>query len=115
MRQQLRAGARVAWLQYVTLGALSVTAGCQGTIGPPKTGDKPETTETCTAADLATCAGTEVQVSKRIVRLTFNQVVASLRSLLGNPLGDQIAGNDAYDLVDSVHRTFRRWPTIARA
>jgi len=107
MKHQLRAGARVAWLPYVTFSTLSLAMACQGSIGnPTKPDGKPQATETCTPADLSTCAGSEVQVSKRIVRLTFNQVVASLRSLLGNTLGDQIAGNDAYALVDSVHRTF---------
>lgn len=104
MSQQLSAGARVAWLHYVTLGALGVTAACHGPSGPGSS--HPGDAEICTPADLSTCAGSEVQVSKRIVRLTFNQVVASLRSLLGNTLGDQIADNDAYALVDSVHRTF---------
>lgn len=50
------------------------------------------------------CAEADVTVSKRLVRLTFNQLDRSLRSLLGNELADAV--NTKLELPSAYERTF---------
>jgi hypothetical protein len=56
----------------------------------------------------AACTGDPVIAPKRMVRLTFNQLTTSIRALLGDAIGNQIANNPVYadDLVDAQHRWF---------
>ncbi len=60
------------------------------------------------SASPAPCTGDPVIVSKRMVRLTLNQLTTSIRALLGDTIADQIASNPVYanDLVDAQHRWF---------
>lgn len=50
------------------------------------------------------CTGVETVVPKRLVRLTFPQVLASLRALLGDALATQIAGT--FEISDGRDRQF---------
>jgi hypothetical protein len=54
------------------------------------------------------CTGDPVTVQKRMVRLSFNQVVTTIRSTLGDTIANQIVNDpvNASDLLDSKHRGF---------
>ena len=52
----------------------------------------------------APCTGTEVQASKRTVRLTFNQIAESIRALLGDAIANKIIAD--FEIVDARHRWF---------
>ena len=95
------------WLAVMVAVGILLGAGCNGRIGPAGGGSGGGGNETtCTPALTAACTGSEVQASKRIVRLTFNQFVNSIRSLLGTTIADQLANNANYSIVDSTHRSF---------
>ena len=59
---------------------------------------------TCTPALTAACTGTEIQASKRVVRLTFNQFVSSIRSLLGTTIA-AISSRTTRTIPSSMRRT----------
>jgi hypothetical protein len=50
------------------------------------------------------CTGTDVSASKRLIRLTFNQIVNSIGSLLGNTLATAVA--TANSIPDATERSF---------
>ena len=50
------------------------------------------------------CSGEEVIAPKRLVRLSFNQLANTVRSLLGNEFGDQVVAT--YGIGDATARTF---------
>jgi hypothetical protein len=50
------------------------------------------------------CTGADAVSSKRIVRLSFNQIANSLASLLNQALGAQVV--EEFELVDAEHRAF---------
>src|SRR5215471_18773036 len=54
------------------------------------------------------CTGDPNLVQKRMVRLSFNQVVTTLRAILGTTIADKIANDPIYaaDLPDAKHRWF---------
>ncbi len=56
------------------------------------------------SAPVGACQGTEVAVSKRLVRLSFNQIANSVRALTNDTLASTIAST--YEVGDSLHRTF---------
>ena len=100
------------WLVSAT-AALLLASACQGSIGPTggsdngggggkgggggggPTGPGP-------------CTGDPTLVQKRMVRLSFNQVVTTLRAILGDTIADKIANDPVYqaDLPDAKHRWF---------
>ena len=98
------------WLAVTVASCILLGAACTGRIGPANGdgngGSGGGNQTTCTPALTAACTGTEIQASKRIVRLTFNQFVNSVRSLLGTTIADQLANNANYSIVDSTHRSF---------
>jgi hypothetical protein len=97
------------WLAVTVASCILLGAGCTGRIGPAGgdgNGGGGGNETTCTPALTAACTGTEIQASKRVVRLTFNQFVNSIRSLLGTTIADQLANNANYSIVDSTHRSF---------
>lgn len=59
---------------------------------------------TAGAPPIPGCAGTDVAVPKRVVRLTFNQIANSLKSLTTDAEAAAIATEQ--DIGDSEHRTF---------
>src|SRR5262245_13520635 len=82
-------------------------AGCEGKVGAAGGGDGGTTGGAlCTLQPAAACTGSEIQASKRLVRLTFNQYVNSVRALLNTTIADQLANNPGYAIVDSTHRSF---------
>jgi Protein of unknown function (DUF1592)/Protein of unknown function (DUF1588)/Protein of unknown function (DUF1595)/Protein of unknown function (DUF1585) len=99
------------WLAVTVATCILLGAGCNGRIGPAGGGGGGGSggggdPTICTPAQAAACTGSEVQASKRIVRLTFNQFVNSVRSLLGTTIADQLANNANYSIVDATHRSF---------
>jgi hypothetical protein len=58
--------------------------------------------------DPGPCSGDPVLVQKRMIRLSFNQVMTTIRSLLGNTIADKIVNDPVYaaDLLDAKHRGF---------
>lgn len=50
------------------------------------------------------CEGTDAVSSKRLVRLSFNQIATSLGSLVDAALGTQVTAD--FELVDAQHRAF---------
>lgn len=58
--------------------------------------------------DPGPCTGDPVTVQKRMVRLTFNQMVATIRATFGNAIADKIDNDPIYalDLLDAKHRGF---------
>jgi hypothetical protein len=102
-----------AWRRPALGIAAILCAGCEGTIfdrgvattDPPKERTDAVCQPNQPSAPVA-CSGSEVVAKKRLIRLSFNQLTNSLSSLLGAPLGTQIATNPAYALVDAAHRTF---------
>jgi hypothetical protein len=114
MIEQARLGERVnscRWFRWpvaaVSVGLIAVI-GCQGSVGDrphsPGTGGSGATGPGGAGQDGAPCTGTDVILAKRVVRLSFNQIENSIRSVLGNPIADQIATN--YQIADAQHRTF---------
>jgi hypothetical protein len=57
-----------------------------------------------TGALPANCQGSDVAAAKRLVRLSFNQIIASIRVIFGNALADTLATK--YEVGDLTHRTF---------
>jgi hypothetical protein len=76
-------------------GGAGVPSGTGGGAGPVPCTPEPAT---------AQCTGTEVQASKRTVRLTFNQIAESIRALLGDAIADKIIVD--FEIVDARHRWF---------
>jgi hypothetical protein len=99
------AAPRRKWRALAAIGIV-VCVGCTGAVGPAGGGDGTKTDPICTPTPPTACAGSEIQASKRIVRLTFNQYVSSVRALLGTALADRLANNATYAIVDSTHRSF---------
>ena len=60
------------------------------------------------STDPGPCTGDPVLVQKRMIRLSFNQVVTTIRTILGNTIADKIVNDPVYatDLLDSKHRGF---------
>jgi hypothetical protein len=81
-----------------TGGSAGVGAG--GTVGG--TGGSAATGGT--GALPANCQGTDVAAAKRIIRLSFNQIVASIRVIFGDVVADTIATK--YEVGDLTRRTF---------
>jgi hypothetical protein len=54
--------------------------------------------------DPTACTGTDVSAAKRLIRLTFNQIVNSIGSLLGNTLATAVA--TANSIPDATERSF---------
>jgi hypothetical protein len=52
----------------------------------------------------ADCAGWEIAMPKRVVRLSFNQVAASLRPIFGDAFADEMI--TTHDIADPTERTF---------
>lgn len=71
----------------------SLTGGTGGSAATGGTGALP-----------ANCQGSDVAAAKRMVRLTFNQIVASIRVIFGNAQADAIALK--YEVGDLTRRTF---------
>jgi hypothetical protein len=105
-------------LASLLFGAVMVT-GCLGKIGPsegnPGTGGVGITgAGGAGAASVGPCTGDPVVTPKRIVRLSFNQIASSIRSMftsvvnptVGTAIGDRILNNPAYSIVDAAHRWF---------
>jgi len=57
-----------------------------------------------TGALPANCQGTDVAAAKRMVRLTFNQIIASIRVIFGDAEADAMATK--YEVGDLTRRTF---------
>jgi hypothetical protein len=55
-------------------------------------------------AGVGMCEGTETVASKRLVRLTFNQQVNSIRDLLGDAIATKVVAD--FDLPEATERTF---------
>src|SRR5687767_3251704 len=53
---------------------------------------------------ISTACASELPASKRIVRLSFNQIANSIGSLLDRALGTKIVGD--FELLDVDHRAF---------
>lgn len=85
----------VAALFAGAFGCQGVVDGVGGGSGSGNSGGGPTTAPLCTG---------EVVVPKRLVRLTFNQVQASVSSLLGSAAGSMIA--TTYEIGDLKQRTF---------
>ena len=138
MTDDARAGARLMRRVAGALlfGAVMVVAGCNGVVGDPGgggnrsgsagsgvvgtggsgvvgTGGNGVSTGTGGAV-VAPCTGDPVVTPKRIVRLSFNQIAASVRSIfttvsspaVGTAIGDKVQNNPAYSIVDAAHRWF---------
>ena len=109
-RAQIQLRWRLFFGMAVTCWAL--TAGCQGTIGDPLHEPKGTTSGPATGTGTGgaggggptDCMGTDVTASKRLIRLTFNQVVNSIGSLLGNDLARAVAA--ANSIPDATERSF---------
>jgi hypothetical protein len=95
------------------IAAISLLAACNGAspgADPGSTGGTSSgtggTTTGGTAPDppLQDCEGSELAASKRIVRLSFNQLANSIGSLVGAPLSSKIVTD--FELVDAEHRAF---------
>ena len=112
----------------VVLGAVLV-AGCQGVVSEPggganrggsagigvgPTGTGGSGVTGTGGGVVVPCTGDPVVTPKRIVRLSFNQIAASVRSMfttvssaaVGTAIGDKIQNNPAYAIVDAAHRWF---------
>jgi hypothetical protein len=61
-----------------------------------------------TTYDPGPCTGDPVMVQKRMVRLTFNQIVTTIRAVFGDATANKISTDPAYalDLLDVKHRGF---------
>src|SRR5688572_16582855 len=95
------------------LASLAVLAGCTGTVGDsgPGAGGTPPTAaggavgvDGTTLPPLEGCAGPETSASKRIVRLSFNQIAGSLGALVDSAFGTKIVTD--FEIVDAGHRAF---------
>jgi hypothetical protein len=96
--------------------ALTGTAllfGCTGTVGDPSPANGGGASGTSGAAGvgggmtyppLEGCSGPETSASKRIVRLSFNQIANSLGALLDTAFGTKVVVD--FELVDAEHRAF---------
>lgn len=82
-------------------GAPSGGGASAGSTGSPGAGGSAPTSP-------GACAGDPIAVQKRMVRLSFNQVLTTIRAVLGNPIADKIANDPIYatDLLDAKHRGF---------
>lgn len=78
----------------------SATGG-SGTGGGAGAGSGPGT---CVPEGSTVCTGTPVLASKRLVRLTFNQVARSIGALLGPTVAEKLMTD--FELADSTHRSF---------
>src|SRR5688572_17940249 len=108
-------------------GAMWAAAGCNGVVGEPGgggnrsggggvgvTGTGGSSVTGTGGANVGPCTGDPVVTPKRIVRLSFNQIAASVRSMfttvssaaVGTAIGDKIQNNPAYAIVDAAHRWF---------
>ncbi|MFO7180945.1 MAG: DUF1592 domain-containing protein, partial [Pseudomonadota bacterium] len=80
-----------------TGGAPSTVGGAPGRGGstPAGTGGAPPTTE---------CVGSTVAAPKRLIRLTFNQIVSSVRAIFGAELATTLS--TTFEIGDPTERTF---------
>ncbi|MBC8132444.1 MAG: DUF1592 domain-containing protein [Deltaproteobacteria bacterium] len=85
-------------------GGIPFGSGGSGTGNAPGTGGTGNTGGTSSTA----CVGDPVAVQKRMVRLSFNQVTTTIRTMLGNTIADSIVADPVFaaDLLDSKHRGF---------
>jgi hypothetical protein len=88
-------------------GAPAIGTGSAGTNGAGGAGAPSQGTGTAGSGPGA-CTGDPTIVQKRMVRLSFNQVVTTIRAVLGDALADKIANDPIYatDLLDAKHRGF---------
>jgi hypothetical protein len=101
------------WLLSATAAILLASA-CQGSIGNPggtNSGAGGRIDGTAGAGGPngpGPCTGDPTLVQKRVVRLSFNQVLTTVRAILGNTIADKIANDPIYaaDLPDAKHRRF---------
>lgn len=100
------------------LTSLAALAGCTGTLDSPSAaggmasttppgGGQAGTTGQGGGAPInpdPACAGTDLPVAKRIVRLSFNQLANSVGALIDSALGTKISTD--FELLDAEHRAF---------
>jgi Protein of unknown function (DUF1592)/Protein of unknown function (DUF1588)/Protein of unknown function (DUF1595) len=100
------------------LTSLALLAGCTGEVANPSTngpvGGSSGTsgaaatggggTMTPVGPPLEGCSGPETSASKRIVRLSFNQIANSLGALLDTAFGTKVSTD--FELLDAGHRAF---------
>jgi hypothetical protein len=105
-------------LLLTALTSLAALAGCADTLGNPSaaggmTGTNPPTGGQAGSTGQAggapiepdpACAGTDLPVAKRIVRLSFNQVANSIGALIDSALGTKVSTD--FELLDAEHRAF---------
>jgi len=82
-----------------TGGAAAIGAGGSGSGTVPASGGSGSG-----VTALGPCAGSDIALHKRLVRLTFNQISNAVTSLTNAALGATIA--TTYEIGDSEHRTF---------
>ncbi len=94
------------WLVSAT-AALLLASACQGSIGGVGGGNNGGGGSGGPTGPGA-CTGSPTLVQKRMVRLSFNQVVTTVRAILGDTIADKIANDPVYaaDLPDAKHRWF---------
>jgi hypothetical protein len=95
------------------MSVTAVAGGCTGVVDGYKSGSQSSgggpnggagSTGINPTIDPATCDGSEVPVPKRLVRLSFNQIANSVRSLTDDAQATKIA--TTYEIGDAEHRTF---------
>ena len=93
------------WLTSAT-AALLLASACQGSIGG--VGGDNGGGGNSGPSGAGPCTGSPTLVQKRMVRLSFNQVVTTIRTILGDTIADKIANDPVYaaDLPDAKHRWF---------